>query len=109
VVRELWIVREMRYESTRNGYDIVRPTGSAQGAVQQELNRLWRAGLLSRTAIGRQVHFQANRDAAIFPELHALLLKRAGLVDVLREALAPLGEQIRDHLPALRVGGATRP
>lgn len=74
---------------------IVRQTGSAQGAVQQELDRLSRAGLLRRTTLGRQVHFQANRDAAVFPELHALLLKTAALVDILREALAPLGDQIR--------------
>ena len=74
---------------------IVRQTGSAQGAVQQELKTLTRAGLLRRTVQGRQVHFQANRDATIFPELQALLLKTAGLVDVLREALAPLGDQIR--------------
>lgn len=74
---------------------IVRLTGSAQGAVQRELDRLSRAGLLRRTTQGRQVHFQANRDAATFSELWALLLKTAGLVDVLREALAPLGDQIR--------------
>ena len=74
---------------------IVRQTGSAQGAVQQELATLTRAGLLRRTVQGRQVHFQANRDATIFPELQALVLKTAGLVEVLREALAPLGDQIR--------------
>jgi predicted nucleotidyltransferase len=74
---------------------IVRQTGSAQGAVQQELEKLTRAGLLLRTVQGRQVHFQANRDAPIFSELQALLLKTAGLVDVLREALAPLQDQIR--------------
>lgn len=74
---------------------IVRLTGSAQGAVQQELDRLSRAGLLRRTPQGRQVYFQANREAAVFPELQALLLKTASLVDILREALAPLGDQIR--------------
>ena len=74
---------------------IVRLTGSAQGAVQQELAKLTRAGLLRRTAQGRTVHFQANRDSPIFPELQTLLLKTAGLVDVIREALAPLEDRIR--------------
>jgi predicted nucleotidyltransferase len=74
---------------------IVRQTGSAQGAVQKELDTLTRAGLLRRTTQGRQVHFQANRDAPVFPELQALLLKTAGAVEVLREALAPLENQVR--------------
>jgi predicted nucleotidyltransferase len=55
---------------------------------------LTRTGLLRRTVQGRQVYFQANRESPIFPELHALLLKTAGLVDVLREALAPIADRI---------------
>jgi predicted nucleotidyltransferase len=74
--------------------EVVRLTGSALGAVQRELERLWRSGLLTRSVQGRQVYFQANQDAAVFPELQALLVKTAGVVDVLRESLAPLGERI---------------
>jgi predicted nucleotidyltransferase len=74
---------------------IVRRSGAAQGAVQRELHLLAEAGILRRTVEGRQVYFQANRTSPIYPELHALLAKTAGLVDVLREALAPLADQIR--------------
>lgn len=84
---------------------IVRQTGTAQGAVQRELAALTRAGILSRTLQGRQVYFQANRQSPIFLELQALLVKTAGVVDVLRHALAPVAEHID---VALVFGSAAR-
>jgi predicted nucleotidyltransferase len=74
---------------------IVRQTGAGVGAVQRELKQLTAAGLLRRTVQGRQVYFQANREAPIFPELRGLFAKTAGLVDVLRDALAALGDRVR--------------
>jgi len=74
---------------------IVRQTGAAHGAVQRELTTLTRAGLIQRSVQGRQVYFQANRESPIFPELKALFIKTAGVVDVLRESLAPLADRIR--------------
>jgi predicted nucleotidyltransferase len=73
---------------------IVRQTGTAVGAVQRELQLLTAAGLVRRTVQGRQVYFQANRDAPIFPELRGLFAKTAGLVDILREGLASLGGRV---------------
>ncbi|MGH9372515.1 MAG: nucleotidyltransferase domain-containing protein [Vicinamibacterales bacterium] len=75
--------------------EIVRRTGTSVGAVQRELEKLTAAGLLTRTVDGRQVYFQANRDAPIFPELRELFAKTAGLTDVLREALLPLAGRVR--------------
>ena len=74
---------------------IVRKSGAAQGAVQRELQTLAGAEILQRTVEGRHVYFQANRASPIFPELHALLLKTAGIVGAVREALAPLRDDIR--------------
>jgi len=74
---------------------IARQTGTAVGAVQRELELLTAAGLLRRTVQGRQVYFQANRDAPIFPELRGLFAKTAGLIDVLRDALASLSDRIQ--------------
>ena len=74
---------------------IVRQSGAAHGAVQRELQMLTEGGILRRTVEGRHVFFQANRDNPIFPELHMLLLKTAGIVDVDRETLAPLADRIR--------------
>ena len=73
---------------------IARHAGVAVGAVQRELELLTSAGLLRRTVQGRQVYFQANREAPIFPELQGLFAKTSGLADILRDALASLGNQI---------------
>ena len=74
---------------------IARVVGHGQGAVQRELRRLSASGLLLRSVRGRQVHYQANRDCPIFAELQRLLLKTAGLADVLRSALAGLSDRIQ--------------
>ncbi len=69
---------------------IARATGAGQGAVQRELGRLVEAGIITRSGTGRQVHFQANRQCPIFGELQGVMMKTAGLADVLRSALSPL-------------------
>lgn len=73
---------------------LVRQSGSAHGAVQRELKKLVAAGLLVRSVEGRQVYFQANHNSPVFGDLQALLVKTAGLVDVIRDALAPLVDRI---------------
>jgi predicted nucleotidyltransferase len=75
--------------------EIVRAVGGGLGAVQRELKQLVEAGLVERDARGHQVYFSANRDAAIFPELHAIIEKTAGAADVLRTSLATLISQGR--------------
>jgi hypothetical protein len=74
---------------------VVRATGLGLGAVQRELHRLARAGILSRHGQGRQVDYQANRRCPIFAELHALAIKTAGVADVLRGGLQTLADRIR--------------
>lgn len=73
---------------------VAREVQAGQGAVQRELQRLAQVGILSREARGRQIHYQANRECPIFPELHRLVVKTAGLADVLRTALMPLRDKI---------------
>ena len=75
--------------------EIVRLAGVGRGAVQRELARLTRVGLLTRTELGQQVHFQANAEAPVFDELRGLVRKTAGIVDLLRLALSPLAERIK--------------
>ncbi|MBI4264714.1 MAG: nucleotidyltransferase domain-containing protein [Acidobacteria bacterium] len=72
-----------------------RQTGTAVGAVQRELELLTAAGLVRRTVRGRQVYFQANQESPIFPELRGLFAKTVGLIDLLREGLAPLGDRVQ--------------
>jgi predicted nucleotidyltransferase len=62
-------------------------TGQPVRAVQRELARLTSAGLLKETREGNRKYYQANREASVFPELRALLLKTVGLGDVLRDGI----------------------
>ena len=74
--------------------EIARATGKAPGTLLRELNRLADAGVLTRKPIGNQVHFQADTRCPIYEDLRSLLKKTVGVVDVLREALAPLADKI---------------
>ena len=75
--------------------EIARTVGTGNGAVQRELAQLLEAGLITRTRRGREVFYQANRAAPVFPELRGLVVKTVGVGDALREALAPLADRIR--------------
>ncbi len=55
--------------------ELVRHTGAAVSAVQRELEQLTGAGLVRRDVRGKQVYFQINREAPIFPELLGLFAK----------------------------------
>lgn len=75
--------------------EIARAIGKAPGTLLRELNALAAAGVLARTPVGNQVHFQANPDCPIYEELRGILKKTVGVADVLRAALAPLGPKVR--------------
>lgn len=64
-------------------------------SLTRELNSLNQAGILRRRVDGNRVYFQADPDCPILPELRGLLLKTAGLVDVLRDALELQRKKIR--------------
>ena len=74
---------------------IVRAVSLGQGTVQRELARLTEAGLLVRARRGNQVYYQANQQSPIFPELKSLIVKTAGVADVLRASLAKLSGRIQ--------------
>jgi predicted nucleotidyltransferase len=75
--------------------EIVRISGCGLGAVQRELKLLEQAGILRRRVRGRSVWFQANRQCPVFEELKSLVLKTAGVADILRTALTPLAAKIQ--------------
>lgn len=74
--------------------EICRLTGVPAGSAHRELTLLAEAGLLSRAALGNQVRYQAAPACPILDELAGIFRKTAGLADVLREALAPLGRRV---------------
>ena len=67
--------------------ELERQSGLAVGTVRQELQRLVRLELVTVRRDGNRVYFRANQEHPLYPEIHSLVLKTAGLVDVLREAL----------------------
>ena len=63
--------------------------------VSRELSRLEKTGILLSTIEGKQKYYQANRKSPIFDDLHGLIIKTAGVADVLRSALIPAQKRIR--------------
>jgi predicted nucleotidyltransferase len=67
--------------------EIGRRAGLADATVRQELQRLGRLGLVTLRRSGDRVYCRAHREHPLYPEIHHLVLKTSGLVDVLKESL----------------------
>lgn len=74
--------------------ELARVTGSSAGSLHRELRALTELGLLLRQEAGRQVYYRANTACPVFEELASLLRKTVGVVDVLRDALSPMADEI---------------
>ena len=74
---------------------ILRLIGLGAGAVQRDLLRLTRAGILVRTMEGRQTYYQVNRHCSVFEELRGLIRKTFGVAQVLQAGLQPIADRIR--------------
>lgn len=68
--------------------ELIRLAEGGIGAVHRQLSRLAEAGWVTVFRTGNQKHYQANRACPAFSELHGLVIKTAGLVEPLRQALA---------------------
>jgi len=65
-----------------------------KGSLMRELDRLHRAGVLTLNRQGNQTHYQANPECPIYEELLGIVRKTFGIGEALRNALAPLAEQL---------------
>jgi predicted nucleotidyltransferase len=74
--------------------EIVRWAGLGKGTVMRELEKLHIAGLIARSQIGNQSHYQANPECPIYTDIAAIVRKTFGIGDTLKTALAPLASQI---------------
>jgi predicted nucleotidyltransferase len=84
----------LRSDESFHVREIARLAGVPAGSLHRELKLLSDAGLLVREPVGNQVRYRADRDHLIYPELAEIFRKTSGLADVLRYALAPLGDRI---------------
>jgi len=75
--------------------EIMRNVRSGTGAVERELSRLQRSGLVSVERIGNQKHYRANRQSPIFAELQSLVIKTVAVTEPLRKSLEPCADKIR--------------
>src|ERR1700691_3652652 len=75
--------------------ELARHMGVPSSSLQRELQDLAEAGILKSHRQGRMAYYQADADSPLFPDLRGLLLKTAGLVDVLADALKPLEARLR--------------
>ncbi|MGZ5459567.1 MAG: nucleotidyltransferase domain-containing protein [Thermoanaerobaculia bacterium] len=74
--------------------ELIERAAGGSGAIRRELARLVESGLVTSRLVGKQKHFQANREAPIFHELRGIVLKTTALTDPLRTALRPLAKRI---------------
>ena len=75
--------------------ELARRLGVPSSSLQRELQDLAQAGILTSHRQGRMVYYQANAQSPLFPDLRGLLLKTAGLVDILADVLKPLRPKIQ--------------
>jgi DNA-binding transcriptional ArsR family regulator len=75
--------------------ELARRMKVPSSSLQRELRELTKAGILKTHRQGRMVYYQANTDSPVFPDLRGLLLKTAGLADVLADALEPMANEVQ--------------
>jgi DNA-binding transcriptional ArsR family regulator len=84
----------VRPEKTWYASELARRMGVTPSSLQRELRDLTKAGILKTHRQGHMAYYQANTASPVFGDLRGLLLKTAGLVDVLAEALKPVASKI---------------
>lgn len=92
--RQVLALLLLRPEESFYVREISRMTGVPTGSLHRELKQLTNADILIRRSVGNQVRYQANQALSIYPELAGIFRKTAGLADILRDALDPLGKEI---------------
>ena len=74
--------------------EIERRSGLNISTVRQELEKLERLDLVIARRDGNRLYYRANRDHPLFSDIHNLVVKTSGLVDILREAVDKEGVKI---------------
>lgn len=70
--------------------DLARQSGLNVKSIQTELEKLSQADLVSSERDGNRRYFRANATHPLFADLRQIVLKTAGLRDVLADALKPV-------------------
>jgi predicted nucleotidyltransferase len=73
--------------------ELARRSGFHEATVRQELKKLKQLDLVIERRAGNRSYYQANRLHPLYREIHQIVLKTSGLVDVIGRALD--GQDIR--------------
>lgn len=68
--------------------EIERRSGFAIGSIQTEMKKLYKLNLVLKNRDGNRLYYRANRQHPIYSELHSLVVKTVGLIEVFKDALA---------------------
>lgn len=68
--------------------ELARRSGFAIGTIQAELKNLAALDLVERRPDGNRVYYRANKNHPLYIDIQRLVLKTAGLVDALEQAIA---------------------
>lgn len=75
--------------------EILRRVDSGVGAVDRELTRLQRCGLVTVERLGNQKHYRANKQAPVFEDLRGLLEKTVNVTEPLKKSFERYASGIR--------------
>ncbi|MCK5117728.1 MAG: nucleotidyltransferase domain-containing protein [Candidatus Aegiribacteria sp.] len=68
--------------------EIARRTELSEASVRQELGKLTELNLVTARRDGNRIYYSANKGNPLYHEIHSIVLKTTGLVDVLKEAFS---------------------
>ena len=72
--------------------ELAKEFNVSTNAVRQELNQLKKTKLLKSEKSGRQVHYMANTEHPLFPELKSMVSKVMGIDQVIDSIVTRLGD-----------------
>jgi DNA-binding transcriptional ArsR family regulator len=75
--------------------DLAAHLGVGPSSLQRTLAKLTRAGILTRRQDGNRIYYRPDPACPVLDELAGILTKTVGIVEPLREALAPFANKIR--------------
>ena len=72
--------------------ELAKEFNVSTNSVREELNQLTRTELLTSKKSGRQVHYMANQEHPLYPELKSIVSKVMGIDQVLDSIVKRLGD-----------------
>jgi predicted nucleotidyltransferase len=74
--------------------EMERQAALSLGTIRQDLQKLVKLDLVQARRDGNRLYYRANTDHPLFPEIRNLVLKTAGLVEVIKSALDREGIEV---------------